>query len=147
MNNPENKGRRGFLNWMLGTTFGGLATAVFYPVWKYLQPPKGVESNPSSVLAGTISEMKPNSGKIIKYGSKPVILLRTPEGDFKAYTAICTHLACIVQYREDFEHIWCACHNGHYDLQGRNISGPPPRPLDPYEVHVKEEKIFVSRIT
>jgi cytochrome b6-f complex iron-sulfur subunit len=50
-----------------------------------------------------------------------------------------------VQYRPDLSHIWCACHNGHYDLNGINIAGPPPRPLDPYAVNVRGDQIVVSK--
>ncbi|HET8580537.1 MAG TPA: Rieske 2Fe-2S domain-containing protein, partial [Nitrospiraceae bacterium] len=63
----------------------------------------------------------------------------------RAFSAVCTHLACTVQYRPDLIHIWCACHNGHYDLNGINIAGPPPRPLEPYVVNVRGDKIVVSK--
>jgi Rieske Fe-S protein len=58
---------------------------------------------------------------------------------------VCTDLNCTVQYREDLHQIWCACHNGLYDLAGRNVSGPPPRPLESFEVHVQGEDVVVSR--
>jgi Rieske Fe-S protein len=54
-------------------------------------------------------------------------------------------LQCTVQYRDDLHHVWCACHNGHYDLNGKNISGPPPRPLEQYAVNVRGDEIFVSK--
>jgi len=63
----------------------------------------------------------------------------------RAFTAICTHLGCIVEYRKDLNHIWCACHNGHYNLQGVNIAGPPPRPLEQYDVNVRGDTIVVSK--
>jgi Rieske Fe-S protein len=72
-------------------------------------------------------------------------LVRTPEGDYRALSAICTHLNCTVQYRAREQDIWCACHNGVYDLSGRNLSGPPPRPLELYEVHVRGDEIVVAR--
>jgi Rieske Fe-S protein len=50
-----------------------------------------------------------------------------------------------VQYRKDLHEIWCACRNGLYDLNGRNISGPPPRPLEAFQVHVRGGEIVVSR--
>ena len=72
--------------------------------------------------------------------------MKTPGGELHAFTAICTHLACTVQYREEKQDIWCACHNGIYDLNGKNVSGPPPRPLDPYKVQVAADgKILVSK--
>ncbi|RCK77566.1 MAG: Ubiquinol-cytochrome C reductase iron-sulfur subunit [Ignavibacteriae bacterium] len=71
--------------------------------------------------------------------------MRTPKGDFRAFDATCTHLDCTVQYKKDMGVIWCACHNGKYDLNGRNISGPPPRPLIPFKVIVQGDEIFVSK--
>ncbi len=60
---------------------------------------------------------------------------------------MCTHLGCTVQYRPDLMQIWCACHNGHYNLNGVNVSGPPPRPLTPYAVNVLGNQIVVSKTT
>lgn len=73
------------------------------------------------------------------------MVLRTDTGDLRAFSATCTHLDCTVQYREDLAHIWCACHNGHYDLNGRNIEGPPPEPLATFDVDVRDDEILVSR--
>jgi Rieske Fe-S protein len=138
--------RRKFLDWFLGTTAGGLFLSVFYPVSRYLIPPKAEESTALTVtLPVKAQEVKPNSGQIFKFGSRPGIVVRTPEGELRAFTAICTHLACVVQYRADLQHVWCACHNGHYDLNGKNIGGPPPRPLEPYEVNVRGEQVVISR--
>jgi cytochrome b6-f complex iron-sulfur subunit len=50
-----------------------------------------------------------------------------------------------VQYRPDRHDIWCACHNGIYDLNGRVVGGPPPRPLEEYKVNVRGEDIVVSK--
>ena len=121
--------------------------SIFYPVVRFLIPPKIAEAKPSSVLAGKLGELKPNSGKIFRFGNKPAILINTPDGELKAFTAVCTHLECTVQYRGDFQHIWCACHNGHYDLNGINIGGPPPRPLKEFKVNLKDDQIFVSKDT
>ena len=70
---------------------------------------------------------------------------RPSAGEFRAFSAVCTHLNCTVQYRNDLEHIWCACHNGHFDLFGKNIAGPPPRPLDTFDVVVRGEDVVVSK--
>ena len=140
-------GRRSFLNWFLSTSVGAFLVSAFYPVTRYLIPPKAGESSSASVtLEMKPAEIKPNSGRIFKFGSKPGILVRTTTGELNAFTAVCTHLACTVQYREDLQHIWCACHNGHYDpISGKNIGGPPPRPLEQYAVNLRADKIVVSR--
>lgn len=138
--------RRRFINWFLGTTAGAFLISVLYPVARYLIPPKVEESTARTVaLAVKPEDVAPNSGQIFRFGSQPGILVRTPSGDLRAFSAICTHLACIVQYRSDLTHIWCACHNGHYDLNGKNIAGPPPRPLEEYAVNVRGNQIVVSK--
>ncbi|MFQ5830494.1 MAG: ubiquinol-cytochrome c reductase iron-sulfur subunit [Candidatus Methylomirabilia bacterium] len=138
--------RRGFLNWFLGTSAGAFLISVLYPVSRYLIPPKIEESTAQAVTLPIKPEnVKPNTGRIFKFGNRPAILIRTPAGELRAFSAVCTHLGCIVQYRPDLSHIWCACHNGHYDLSGINIAGPPPRPLDPYVVNVRVDQIVVSK--
>lgn len=156
VNKDQNKGqgfkskksRRSFLNFLIGGSLTAFLTSVIYPVYRFLVPPKDIGApTPTSIKDGTVDGLKPNSGKIIKFGKIPVILIRTPSGKIRAFSAICTHLSCIVQYRSDLKQIWCACHNGHYDLNGVNISGPPPRPLAPFRVDIKGDQIYVSKKT
>jgi cytochrome b6-f complex iron-sulfur subunit len=144
---PENQGKRDFLQWFLAGGVAAFLAAVIYPVLAYLNPPKQAEVEVSSVKAGKLSEMEKESGKIIKFGTKPVILIRTADGELRAFSATCTHLDCTVQFRKDYGMIWCACHNGKYDLNGRNISGPPPRPLDELRVVVQGDEILISKKT
>ncbi len=139
-------GRRNFLNWFLGTTAGGFVIAVLYPLSRYLVPPRVEESTARTVtLTIKAQELKPNSGQIFRFGSQPAILIDTPAGELRAFSATCTHLGCIVQYRPDLSQIWCACHNGHFDLNGKNVAGPPPKPLEEYAVNVKGDQIVVSK--
>ena len=138
--------RRRFVNWFLGTSAGAFLATVLYPISRYLIPPSVEESTAKSVtLPMKPADVKPDSGLIFKFGSQPGILVRTPGGELRAFSAICTHLNCTVQYRADLSHIWCACHNGHYDLNGKNIAGPPPRPLDSYVVNVRGDQIVVGK--
>ena len=138
--------RRSFVNWLLGTSAGAFVASVLYPVARYLVPPPTGESAAASVtLPIKADDVKPNTGQIFKFGSKPAIIVRTAAGELRAFTAVCTHLNCTVQYRPDLGEIWCACHNGHFDLNGHNVSGPPPRPLDAYIVNVRGTQIVVSK--
>ncbi len=137
--------RRDFLKFLLTGGLLGFAASVLYPLFSYLKPPKQTEVEVTNVLAGKITDFEPDSGKIIKFGSKPVILIRLKDGSFRAFSATCTHLACTVQYRKDMGLIWCACHNGKYNLNGINIAGPPPRPLTPFNVNQKGTEIYVSK--
>jgi Rieske Fe-S protein len=141
---PQPK-RRVFLNYLLGTTVGGTLLAIIYPIIQFLIPPAVSEASQYNVVAGTSNELRPGSGKIFKFGSQPGLLIRTPTGEMRAFSAVCTHLNCTVQYRPDLEHIWCACHDGHYDINGKNIAGPPPRPLEQYVVNFRGDDVIVSK--
>lgn len=123
------------------TTIG----SIFVPIINFIIPPKIQEAVQNSVVAAKVGELPLNSGKIFRFGTKPGILIHTQTDKYVAFSAICTHLDCTVQYRSDFKHIWCACHNGHFDLTGKNIAGPPPRPLDAYKVDIRNEDIVVTR--
>ena len=124
---PVDQSKRDFLHWVLAGGLLAFLGAVLYPLFSYLKPPKQAEVEVSNVDAGKLADMDMDSGKIVKFGNNPVILIRTASGDLRAFSATCTHLGCTVQFRKDYGVIWCACHNGKYDLNGRNISGPPPR--------------------
>lgn len=136
--------RRTFINTILG--LGGLTTtgSILYPIFSFLNPPKINEPKVSSIKAGNAAEFEINSAKIVKFGRKPLIVIRKEDGNFSALSATCTHLDCIVQYRKDTKQIICACHNGKYDLKGRNVSGPPPRPLEEYAVQIVNDEIVIT---
>lgn len=137
--------RRRMVEILLG---GGLFASVasfLYPVLRYLIPPPVADLGGDEVVAAKVADLKPNGSKIFRFGTRPALLLMTATGEYRALSAVCTHLSCTVQYRNDLRQIWCACHNGMYDLNGRNISGPPPRPLEAFQVHVRGDEIVVSR--
>ena len=137
--------RRSFLNYLLGISVAGWAASVLYPVIQYFKIPKKKDEDPASVVAASFKSLKPNEGVIFKFGSKPGILIKGADGQLRAFSAVCTHLDCTVKYRPDLQKIHCACHGGMYDLNGQNISGPPPRPLQPYKVTQKGDDVIVSR--
>lgn len=137
--------RRRVLDILLGGGIFAFAASLVYPVFRFLVPTKLAGANVGNVRVAKTSDLKPNTGKLFRFGSGAVLVLRTPSGELRAFDPTCTHLGCNVQYRPDKEEIWCACHNGYYDLFGRNIAGPPPRPLVAYDVTVRGEDIYVSR--
>lgn len=138
--------RRGFIGWFLGTSAGAFLVSVLYPISQYLVPPMVGESTAGTVtLPIKPEDVKSNTGQIFKFGSRPGLLVRTSAGELRAFSAVCTHLNCTVQYRPDLSQIWCACHNGHYDLNGKNVAGPPPRPLEAFTVNARGNQVVVSK--
>jgi Rieske Fe-S protein len=115
-------------------------------VLRYLVPPDVPEAQTSRAVACRDGELRPNEGRIFPFGGRAAIVVRTEEGEYRAFSATCTHLNCTVQYRPDLKQIWCACHNGSYDLAGKNVAGPPPRPLETYRVDVAGGEVVVSKV-
>ncbi len=146
MSRPMSKfSRRNFVSKFLGASLSGTILAVLYPVLRFIIPPKQVEARINKVEAAKIGELTPNSFKIFRFGNAPGILIYTPLGKLKAFTAVCTHLAYTVRYDSETETIHCPCHNGWFDLDGNVISGPPPAPLEPYNVEISEDSVFVTK--
>jgi cytochrome b6-f complex iron-sulfur subunit len=141
--------RRRFLDALLTVGFVSTAAAIAYPVSRFLVPPASGEAATNSVVAMKAAALKPNSGAIFPFGSKPAIVVRSADGELSAFSAVCSHLECTVQFKTDTSQIWCACHNGLYDLAGNVISGPPPRGLERFNVNLRgdagAEDIVVSR--
>lgn len=139
--------RRDFIDFFLGASLIGTIASLLYPVVRYLLPRKKIQSSVKRILAARVGELAPNSYKVFKFGTSPGILIHTKEGEFRAFSAVCTHLTCTVFYETDTETIFCPCHNGRFDLSGNVISGPPPAPLESFRVEISGEEIIVSRKT
>ena len=137
--------RRRFINLFLGGSFFATIAAFLYPVIRYVLPPKQAEAVQKKVAAAKVGDLAPNAAKIFKFGSSPAILINTQEGNLLAFSAVCTHLTCTVTYETDTGTLYCPCHNGRFDMAGNVISGPPPRPLEAYDVEVVGQDIFVSK--
>jgi cytochrome b6-f complex iron-sulfur subunit len=143
-NNPSS--RRSFLKILGLTGITAFSASVLYPVFSFLRPPEQREVEVSMVTAGKVSDLKKVDFKIVRFGNEPVIVI--PSNDkFIALSARCTHLDCTVQFVKEKNVIWCACHNGKYDLTGRNISGPPPRPLTKFKTIIKGDELMIAKTT
>ncbi len=123
--------RRRFLASMIGGGAAALGTGVALPVTCYVgnfrkEPPPDFVS-----LEKADFELAPGTSKLIQYGRLPVLLIQPPEPgeELRVFVAVCTHFDCTVNYDREANDILCACHDGHYAIDGQVVSGPPPRPL------------------
>lgn len=137
--------RRRLIQWLLGGGFLASLASFLYPVIRYMNPPAIPEASVNEANVGKVSDFAVNSGKIVRFGSKPVLVVRRSENEWRAFSGVCTHLNCTVQYEQARHQIWCACHNGFYDLNGKVVSGPPPRPLEEYQVRIRGEEVVIMR--
>jgi cytochrome b6-f complex iron-sulfur subunit len=138
MAETTNVDRRTIVNWFFGTSFGALILSAVYPIVRFVSPPDIPEAATNEVEAGLTNdpELLEKGFKIVRFGAEPVLLVRLAETDFRAFSATCTHLDCVVGYKKEKNCIWCNCHNGEYDMNGRNVAGPPPKQLAPFKVQI-----------
>jgi len=117
--------------------------SAFYPAFRYLTPVSGANGEVGMLTVGPESEFAVNSARIVRFGEQPVLVVRDASGKFHALGALCTHLQCTVAYRPTTGQVHCACHDGTFDLSGRPISGPPPAPLQRYQVDVSNGDVVI----
>jgi Rieske Fe-S protein len=105
---------------------------------------------PGRVRIGSLSGLAPGSVAMFAYPTEhdPCLLIRMRDGKLLAYSQKCTHLSCAVVPRLDEGILHCPCHEGIFDLAtGRNIAGPPPRPLPVIELEIAGDEIFATGVT
>lgn len=143
----ETSTRRSLLNWLLGGSLAGWVATALYPILNYLSPLPATGSADEAELGDKAkSDIAAAGFAIVALGTERVIVFEDPQARIRALSAKCTHEGCTVQYKTDESIIWCACHNGRFDVDGRVLSGPPPRPLAPYKVAGSlDTKVVVSR--
>ncbi len=143
---PEQPERRRVLGFLVGSGVMASLVSFVYPILRFVLPPQSGEMD-ADTAAAKANELAANSAKIFRMGNRPGILVRTADGKYRAFSAVCSHLNCTVQYRQREHDIWCACHNGVYNLQGGVVSGPPPKALEQFEVHERGQEVIVTRGT
>lgn len=136
--------RRDFLKLIQrGLAFTGLAVIVA-PVVAYFYPTNLQETPAEPVLVGKEDDLPPGAARTVRFGRYPAMVLNTSEG-LRAYSAVCTHFGCIIQWDAGRGEIICPCHDGFFDpLDGSVISGPPPEPLMALPVKVVDGEIYVG---
>jgi len=121
----------------------GLA-GVLGPVVVYFYPPDLREETPLPVQVAPVIELGNGESRKVAFGRYPALVINTTEG-LRAYSAVCTHFACIVYWNPASGMIECPCHAGFYDpLDGSVISGPPPAPLKVLSTEVVDNVIYVK---
>ena len=136
--------RRDFLNVIKkGLAATGL-TALLAPFLAYFYPPSLEESPSEAVRVGSMDDIPPGKSLTVPYGRYPALVIHTDQG-LKAYSAVCTHFACIVKWNSSEGVIFCPCHEGYFEpYEGGVISGPPPSPLEKLPIKIIDGEIFIG---
>ncbi|OGX13674.1 MAG: hypothetical protein A2351_02470 [Omnitrophica bacterium RIFOXYB12_FULL_50_7] len=135
--------RRDFLDWVIKGGILATLSGMLFPALAYLWPVMGHGPKVDMEEVAALDEIPVGGFKKVFLGGSALLLIRTAQ-EIKAFSAICTHLGCVVDWDGPKREIVCPCHAGVFDLEGRVVSGPPPRPLPTYPVKVINGKVFIK---
>src|SRR5271166_4500316 len=137
----KNVRRRDFLEIAIGGGATALTLAAAYPAARFMAPTAG--RSPGSAVVGALADFPVGTAKTVLVDERPVLILRAAGGEVRAFSALCTHLQCVVAYSAERSRIECPCHGGAFSLDGRNVAGPPTRPLAELRVSVNDGLVVV----
>lgn len=123
----ETATRRKFLITGLGTLAATGLGALFYPLFRYLSPTKSAGTIQRVTLQ--LAEIPEGGAKYFELNGAAGVLVKLKGGSVAVFSAVCTHLGCIVQWQKEKDQFICPCHAGHFSLEGAVLAGPPPKPL------------------
>jgi cytochrome b6-f complex iron-sulfur subunit len=132
--------RRGLLKGLYSFFLAAGGGSFIYGLYRFLAPDAGA----APAVEVALSEMAARGDYPFRYGGSPGILIQGEDGSFKAFSLVCTHLACTVAWIPEKKEFYCPCHDGHFDAEGNVLSGPPPSPLERWRVQVKDERVLVG---
>ncbi len=139
----DDVGRRRFLSQAVmgfGVLFGMGTLALRFA--QFLIPSQK-SKHYSTVLIGAESRIPSGDAVPMDLGGHKILVLKTEEG-VVAFSRRCTDLGCLVSWNKEREQFVCPCHQGVYDKTGLNIAGPPPRPLDRFEIVKRGEQLYIN---
>ncbi len=104
---------------------------------------------PPRLRIASLREVAVGSAIVFSYPTPDhkCLLIRLEAGVLVAFSQACTHLSCAVVPKVEQGVLHCPCHEGYFDLlTGRNVAGPPPRPLPRIELDVQGDDVFAVGI-
>jgi cytochrome b6-f complex iron-sulfur subunit len=132
--------RRGLLKGLYRFFLAAGLGSIIYGLYRFLAPSGGF----APALEIPLSEITARGDTAFQYGGSPGILIQGEDGSFRAFSLVCTHLACTVVWIPEKKEFYCPCHDGHFDAEGNVMSGPPPSPLERWRVQVKDDRVLVG---
>jgi len=153
INSTSRRSFLGFATWAIGGLIGAgmVVPSIIYLIGPALRREKAQDW----ISLGLVSKVEPGTPTLFKFKimrqsgwivneEEVSLYVYTEDGrDFIALSNICTHLGCRVRWIEDQSEFFCPCHNASFDKRGDVVSGPPPRPLDRFQVKVENDQLFV----
>lgn len=137
--------RRTFLNTLFGGWFLAFMGGSAYALLKFAFPTLGKEPDFVVLDTGQYMDIPKNSAKPFAWGGKLGFFFKRQDGTIAALKGVCTHMECNITYKAEERKFYCACHKGWFDETGKNIAGPPPKPLESFDIRIEGNKLIVAR--
>jgi Rieske Fe-S protein len=137
--------RRQFLNTLFGGSLLAFFSGTFFPLAKFAFPTLGKEPDFVVLDKKDFVDIPKNSAKAFAWGGVLGLYFKKEDESVVALKGVCTHMECNVDYKPAEKKFYCACHKGWFDETGKNIAGPPPKPLEVFEIMKKGEKLIIVR--
>lgn len=153
----QNISRRDFIKFTTGIVGGLIGLVIGPPTVAYLLSPSMRTSEDNSMIdlgplenfpIGIPTKFEFTRTKVngwertaVNYG---LYVMRRDNNEVRVFSDVCTHLGCRITWHADQKHYISPCHDGHFDLLGNVVSGPPPRPLDEFVTHFENGNLIVS---
>jgi Rieske Fe-S protein len=137
--------RRTFLNTLFFGWIAAFFSGTLYALLKFAFPTLGKEPDFVVLNRKDFENLEKNSVKPFPWGGTVGLYYRKENGSVLALKGVCSHMECNVAYRPVEKRFYCACHQGWFDDTGKNIAGPPPRPLEIFEIREEGEKLIIAR--
>ena len=140
------EGKRGFLVNMALGFFGFVSTLGFvYPLGMYLWPrERKAASGAGRSMKIPLSDIPAGEARFVRFLGKPAVVVRPNEQEIMALSPVCTHLGCIVKWKEVEKEFYCPCHGGKFDVRGAVLGGPPPDPLHAFVTSVEADFVVIK---
>ncbi len=136
--------RRKLLKLLVGVPVAGAAATPLLAAANYVYPPASLTTPPAPMAVAGVGELQVGEVKQFVYNKIPAALVRLDEKEYRAFYRRCPHLGCTASWEPENKRFFCPCHNGVFDIEGKNIAGPPPSPLRPLLVLQENNKIMVQ---
>jgi len=156
MSDSKEVGRREFVKAVLALLSSIMGAVIGIPAISYLiSPAVKVQKKEAWIPLGPLENYPIGQPTLFNFtrttingwertvNSYGVFVVRYSEDQLKAFSNVCTHLSCRVNWKEDQQEYVCPCHDAQFDINGQVLSGPPPEPLHTYETKIEDGNLFI----
>lgn len=142
--------RRNFLKKIIKAFFFSISVSLIF-ILSYIYPSK-IKQKKLFYIYLIEEEVLPKSGiKRFEYKydlhEKTIVsfvFLKKDGEELTAFSPLCTHLGCLVKWNNIEKEFVCVCHGGKFDMDGKVIAGPPPKPLERLPLDIRDGKVYIG---